>query len=113
MQAFPTLVQAGDAPPMNIVAIIRPKSFDVKSNYNRLDQKFISKGGFEIILNIKYRAGEGEGEYNQVYSTRVSPSSHQGLRGLYLFPLRINQPLLFRKAGFYTFSFSLVNVYIN
>ncbi|KAL8550899.1 hypothetical protein ACS0TY_000106 [Phlomoides rotata] len=106
--AFPTLVQAGDAPPMNIVAVIRPKSFRVENCSNRLDQKFICKDNLEIILEIKYRADEKrKGEFDHIYSARVSPSSHQGLHGIYLFPLRMKQPLLFKKAGFLTFSFFL------
>ncbi|KAL8538004.1 hypothetical protein ACS0TY_000091 [Phlomoides rotata] len=106
--AFPTLVQAGDAPPMNIVAVIRPKSFRVENCSNRLDQKFICKDNLEIILEIKYRADEKrKGEFDHIYSARVSPSSHQGLHGIYLFPLRMKRPLLFKKAGFFTFSFFL------
>ncbi|KAL8049446.1 hypothetical protein ABFX02_06G021100 [Erythranthe guttata] len=105
---FPTVVRAGDEPPENIVAVVRPKSFDSKGNYKRLDQKFIVRDNLDMILKVTFRVGdEYVGESDHIYSVIIPPSSHQGLHGLYVFPVKSKQPLLFQKAGFYTFSFAL------
>ncbi|KAL8537992.1 hypothetical protein ACS0TY_000080 [Phlomoides rotata] len=106
-EALPTSVQAGDAPPEHIVAVIRPKCFNVGNCSNKLDQKYIIKEKFEMTLEVKHRVEEGA-EFSHIYSTSLSPSTHQGLHGLYLVPLRMKLPQLFQKAGFLTFSFSLI-----
>ncbi|EYU25236.1 hypothetical protein MIMGU_mgv1a019692mg [Erythranthe guttata] len=105
---FPTVVRAGDEPPENIVAVVRPKSFDSKGNYKRLDQKFIVRDNLDMILKVTFRVGdEYVGESDHIYSVIIPPSSHQGLHGLYVFPVKSKHPLLLQKAGFYTFSFAL------
>ncbi|KAI3458000.1 hypothetical protein Pfo_014663 [Paulownia fortunei] len=105
---LPTAVEAGDAPPENIVAVIRPKAFNSENSSKRLDQKFIVRDNLEMTLEVKFRAcDKNVGKYDHIYSARISPSSHKGLHGLYLFPVKLKCPYVFQKAGFYTFSFSL------
>ncbi|KAL6508311.1 hypothetical protein OROHE_021853 [Orobanche hederae] len=105
---LPNIVDAGDAPPENIVAVIRPKSYISGNSSKSLDQKFIVKDKHEMSLQVKYRADQKVGkEGNHVFSLRLPPSSLKGLHGLYLFPVKMNHPQLFEKAGFYTFSFAV------
>ncbi|KAL8550889.1 hypothetical protein ACS0TY_000099 [Phlomoides rotata] len=54
-----------------------------------------------MTLEVKHRVEEGA-EFSHIYSTSLSPSTHQGLHGLYLNPLRMKLPQLFQKAGFLT-----------
>ncbi|KAK4480487.1 hypothetical protein RD792_013561, partial [Penstemon davidsonii] len=101
------VLEAGDAPPENIVAVIRPKSFNSASNSKKLDQKFMVRENFEMTLNVTLKAGgKNAGKSEHMYSTRMTPSLHKGFHGLYVFPLRSRLSEL-RKAGFYTFSFAL------
>ncbi|KAL0321555.1 UNVERIFIED_CONTAM: Nicotinamide/nicotinic acid mononucleotide adenylyltransferase [Sesamum calycinum] len=101
------VVQAGDAPPENIVAVIRPKSFP-ESSSKRLDQKFIVRNSLDMSLEVNLRAGsKSVGRHGHIYSVRIPPSSHKGLHGLYIFPLKSKRPDLFQKAGSYALSFSL------
>ncbi|KAL0299685.1 UNVERIFIED_CONTAM: Structural maintenance of chromosomes flexible hinge domain-containing protein GMI1 [Sesamum radiatum] len=101
------VVQAGDAPPENIVAVIRPKSFP-ESSSKRLDQKFIVRNSLDMSLEVNLRAGSKSfGRHGHIYSVRIPPSSHKGLHGLYIFPLKSKRPDLFQKAGSYALSFSL------
>ncbi|KAL3653639.1 hypothetical protein CASFOL_003320 [Castilleja foliolosa] len=105
---LPRVVNVGDAPPENIVAVIRPKAYDSSSTPRSLNQKFIVKDKHEMSLQVKFRAGvKNNGKYENVYSTRLPPSSRKDLHGLYLFPLKLNRPQLFEKAGSYTFLFTV------
>ncbi|KAL3838064.1 hypothetical protein ACJIZ3_022655 [Penstemon smallii] len=100
------VLEAGDAPPKNIVAVIRPKSFNSASNSKKLDQRFMVRENFEMTLHVTLKAGsKNAGESYHLYSVRVKPSSHKGFYGLYIFHLRSKFGL--KKAGFYTFSFSM------
>ncbi|KAL0400592.1 UNVERIFIED_CONTAM: Structural maintenance of chromosomes flexible hinge domain-containing protein GMI1 [Sesamum latifolium] len=102
------VVQAGDAPPENIVAVIRPKAFNPGNSSKRLDQKFIVRDCLDMSLEVNLRAGgKNVGRHGHIYSVRIPPSSHKGLHGLYVFPLKSKWPDLFQKAGSYALSFSL------
>ncbi|KAL3838065.1 hypothetical protein ACJIZ3_022656 [Penstemon smallii] len=104
------VLEAGDAPPENIVAVIRPKSFNSASNSKKLDQKYMVRENFEMTLNVTLKAGgKNAGKSEHMYSRRMTPSIHKGFHGLYVFPLRSRLSKL-RKAGFYTFSFALGNL---
>lgn len=110
-QGLPISVKAGDAPPENIVAVIRPKSFDTAPREKRFNQKFIVRDNLDMSLDLKRKASEGNaGDCDHIYSVRRSASSHKGLYGLYIFPLREKWPMLFQKPGIYTVSFSLVTI---
>lgn len=62
-----------------------------------------------MTLKIAHRASEDDaGGHDHVYSVRLTASSHKGVCGLYVFPLSMERPLLFRKPGIFTLSFSLV-----
>ncbi|KAL2226951.1 UNVERIFIED_CONTAM: Structural maintenance of chromosomes flexible hinge domain-containing protein GMI1 [Sesamum indicum] len=102
------VVQAGDAPPENIVAVIRPKAFNPENSSKRLDQKFIVRDSLDMSLEVNFRdSGENVGSHVHVYSVRIAPSSCKGLHGFYIFPLKSKCPALFHKAGSYALSFSL------
>ncbi|KAK6135231.1 hypothetical protein DH2020_031039 [Rehmannia glutinosa] len=105
---LPSVVEAGDTPPENIVAVIRPNAYTSGNSSKSLDQKFIVKDNHEMILEVKFIAGnKNVGKKDHVHTVRTSPSSHKGLHGLYLFPVKLKHPQLFERAGFYTFSFFL------
>ncbi|KAH6822172.1 hypothetical protein C2S53_000059 [Perilla frutescens var. hirtella] len=103
---LPISLEAGDDPPVNVVAVIRPKFFCHENGPKRLEQKFIVRENLEMTLEIKHR---GAGEWDHVYSVRLPASSHKGLYGLYIFPLRTIWPV-FQKPGIFMFSFSLIKV---
>lgn len=106
---FPTdILKSGDAFPKKIVAVVRPKAFDSASSPKRLDQKFIVRENFEMILEVNFRV-EQNAESGHIYSVRIKPSSHKGLQGLYIFLLS-SKIEKFQKAGFYTFLFSLADL---
>ncbi|XP_073032528.1 structural maintenance of chromosomes flexible hinge domain-containing protein GMI1 isoform X1 [Primulina eburnea] len=106
---FPTnIIEAGDAFPQKIVAVVRPKVFDSASSTKRLDQKFIVRENFEMILEVNFRVEESA-KSDHIYSVRIKPSSHKGLQGLYIFLLS-SKIEKFQKAGYYTFLFSLADV---
>ncbi|XP_075495210.1 structural maintenance of chromosomes flexible hinge domain-containing protein GMI1 [Primulina tabacum] len=106
---FPTnIIKAGNAFPQKIVAVVRPKAFDSASSTKRLDQKFIVRENFEMILEVNFRVEESA-RSGHIYSVRIKPSSHKGLQGLYIFLLS-SKIEKFQKAGYYTFLFSLADV---
>lgn len=107
---MPSLLNAGDFLPDNIVAVVRPCSFNNGNSSKRLDQKFIVRDNQEMILEIvKQRASDGEaGNREHAYSVRHPPESYKGLHGLYIFPLGSRQRLLCEEPGILTCSFSLV-----
>ncbi|XP_047953362.1 structural maintenance of chromosomes flexible hinge domain-containing protein GMI1-like [Salvia hispanica] len=49
---LPSLLNAGDFLPDNIVAVVRPCSFNNGNSSKRLDQKFIVRDNQEMILEI-------------------------------------------------------------
>ncbi|KAL6998730.1 hypothetical protein U1Q18_004768 [Sarracenia purpurea var. burkii] len=110
--ALPTesAVYAGHIPPKNIVAVVRPASFNSASASGNLDQKYIliSKDNLEIVIQIKFRSGDKSvKDACHIYSGYIESSSLKGFQGLYIFPLGCKFPDLFQKAGSYTFLLSL------
>ncbi|KAK2992739.1 hypothetical protein RJ640_023252, partial [Escallonia rubra] len=99
-------VDAGHVPPKEIVAVIRPRSFSDTSTPKNLDQKYIIRENLEMTLDIKCRAGNMSVHDQHIFSTRITPSTRNGIHGLYIFPLRCKLPQ-FQRAGVYEFSFSL------
>ncbi|RAL46965.1 hypothetical protein DM860_016599 [Cuscuta australis] len=102
------VVDAGHDPPEEIYAIVRPSSSKSAVASKKLDQKYILRENFEMILNIRFSASDKNDQCAaHVYSLRTKPSSHNGVSGVYVFPLRMKLPELFHKAGVYSFLFSL------
>ncbi|KAK3034710.1 hypothetical protein RJ639_032663, partial [Escallonia herrerae] len=99
-------VDAGHVLPEEIVAVVRPSSFRDTSTSKNLDQKYIIRENFEMTLDVKCRAGNMSVQDQHIFSTRITPSTRNGIHGLYVFPLRCKFPQ-FQKAGVYQFSFSL------
>lgn len=111
-QPLPTTVYAGSVPPSEIVAVVRPASFNSASASKNLDQKHIviSKEDLEMCMQIKLRAADKSiKDIRLIYSRCIKPSPRKGFQGLYIFPVGRKLPGLFEKAGDYTFSFSLVS----
>lgn len=103
-------VHAGQVPPKEIVAVVRPANFVSSGTPKNLDQRYIVKGNLEMSMEVKFRKeAEDLQDCHHIYSVRVTPSSRKGFHGLYIFPLGCKFPELFRKAGVYMFSFSLVS----
>ncbi|XP_043816102.1 structural maintenance of chromosomes flexible hinge domain-containing protein GMI1 isoform X2 [Manihot esculenta] len=106
---FDATVDVGQVPPLEVVAVVRPASYDASSTSNSLDQKYIFKDTTEMSMVVTFRrAAKGCGSADHIYSKRVAPSCHKGLNGLYIFPLGQKFPKLFRRPGVYRFLFSLV-----
>ncbi|XP_073119443.1 structural maintenance of chromosomes flexible hinge domain-containing protein GMI1-like [Henckelia pumila] len=107
---FPTdVIEAGDAFPQKIVAVVRPKAFTSASSPKRLDQKFIVRENYEMILEVNFRVSKKSTKSDHICSVRIKPSSHKGLQGLYIFLLS-SKIEKFQKAGLYTFYFSLADL---
>lgn len=66
------------------------------------------KTNLEMLMQIQYKT-ENHRDAKHINSLRMAPSSFKGFNGLYKFPLGVKFPLLFQKAGAYTFSFSTVS----
>ncbi|KAK9036637.1 hypothetical protein V6N11_078631 [Hibiscus sabdariffa] len=62
-------------------------------------------GAFPIDLPIHAGRTPPEDIVAVLRPIRIAPSSCEGFHGLYKFPLGVNHPHLFQKAGAYTFSF--------
>lgn len=109
-QPLPTAVHAGHVPPKDVVGVVRPASFNSANASKSLDQKHIviSKE-LEMGMQIKWRAADKGKDVHHIYSGFIKPSSHSGFQGLYIFPVGRKFPVLFEKAGDYTFSFSVVS----
>ena len=103
-------VHAGQVPPTEIVAVVRPTNFVSSFTSKNLDQKYIVKINLEMSMEIKFlKEAEHPDDAHHIYSGCVTPSSRKGFHGLYIFPLGCKFPELFQKAGLYTFKFSLVS----
>nr|GMC62926.1 protein defective in meristem silencing 3 [Ipomoea batatas] len=73
------IVDAGHNPPEEILAIVRPASFNSAVASMKLDQKYILKESFEMSLSIKFSASDGNDKNaSHVYSNRIKPSLHKG-----------------------------------
>lgn len=99
-------VLAGQVPP-SFVAVIQPGNFDSSGASKNLDQKFIIKSNFEMLLEVKFRREVKSQDDQHIYSGRSAPSSLKGFHGLYIFSLGCRFPKLFENAGVYTFTFSI------
>ncbi|KAJ9680038.1 hypothetical protein PVL29_021800 [Vitis rotundifolia] len=110
-------VYAGQVPPKEIIAVVRPASFVSSSASKNLDQKYIIKDNFasknldqkyiikdNLELSMEVKLMDGTKDTKHIYSKRVTPSSRNGFHGLYIFPLGCKFPQLFQKAGVYTFT---------
>lgn len=105
-------VEARDVMPENIVAVVRPNTYNSAKNSKMLDQKFIVRDNLEMLLQIdvKYDAkasGKSAERIDHIYTVRINPTTTKGLHGIYIFPLR-SRISTFQKAGRYIFKFSLV-----
>lgn len=111
-------IHAGQAPPAEIVAVLRPADFISSGTSENLDQRYIVKSNLEMSMEVTYQKKEMSMEVKfteaedlqdarHIYSRRVTTSSRKGFHGLYIFPLGCKFPDLFQKAGVYKFLFSL------
>ncbi|XVF53392.1 hypothetical protein PTKIN_Ptkin05aG0095700 [Pterospermum kingtungense] len=106
--ALPTdaSVHAGQAPPGEIVAVLRPSNFSLSGASDDLDQRDIVKINLDMSMEVKFSRTKKH-QAKHVCSVRIAPSSCKGIHGLYIFPIGCEFPRLFQKAGVYTFSFSI------
>ncbi|CAA0813022.1 gamma-irradiation and mitomycin c induced 1 [Striga hermonthica] len=103
---LPSVIEAGDPLPENIVAVIRPRAYDSGNCPKSLDQKFIVKDKHEMSLEITFTAGGKKvKKVDNILSMRRPPSSHNAIHGLYLFQVKLRKKS--EKAGFYTLSFAV------
>lgn len=110
MQSLPfdTPVFAGHASPDEVIAVVRPASFNSALDSEILDQKHIAVTNFDMVLEIKLNAQDKNLQENDhIRSIRCPPLSRKGFRGLYIFPVKPR--LIFDKAGEYTFAFHIVS----
>ncbi|XP_050237468.1 structural maintenance of chromosomes flexible hinge domain-containing protein GMI1 isoform X2 [Mercurialis annua] len=105
---FSATVDAGQVPPSEIVAVVRPASFISSNTSNNLDQKYIVKSNSEMSMGVQFRRDTKDRCVEPIYSTRITSSCRKGIGGLYIFSLVPILSRLFRESGVYTFSFSLV-----
>jgi len=102
-------VRAGKAPPKQIVAVVRPACFTSLTPSKKLDQKNIVKmDGEEMVMVVKLKSSD-----KNISSQRLFPTSRKGISGLYIFSLGSKFPNLFKKAGTYNFSFSIVSNFLH
>lgn len=104
-------VRAGKATPKQIVAVVRPACFTSSTPSKKLDQKHIVKmDGEEMVMVVTLKSSDKN--VKSVCSQRMFPTSCKGISGLYIFPLGSKFPNLFKKAGTYKFSFSIVSIFL-
>lgn len=110
-----TIVQsvcAGHTPPQQIVAVVRPASYTSPKLSKNLDQKHIVKMDGEMLMEVELQGGNiksRDKNAKPLYSDRCFPTILGGFHGLYVFKLESKFPHLFKKAGTYIFSFSVVS----
>ncbi|XP_062114792.1 structural maintenance of chromosomes flexible hinge domain-containing protein GMI1-like isoform X1 [Humulus lupulus] len=110
VEELPVIATAGQVPPKEVVAVVRPSNYVSKHDSRALDQRFIFKCNADMILELKHTGQMKDPQkLNHVYTKRVSPSSDHVIHGIYVFPIGSKFPCLFREAGVYTFSFSLTD----
>lgn len=106
-------MRAGRAPPQQIIAVVRPACFTSSTQSKKLDQKHIVKmNGEEMVMVVKLldpNMKSSDKNVKLVCSQRMFPTAHKGISGLYIFSLGSKFPNLFKKAGTYSFSFSIVS----
>ncbi|KAI3731384.1 hypothetical protein L1987_62572 [Smallanthus sonchifolius] len=98
---------ANDVSPGEIVAVVRPATFKSGTPSKNLDQKYVMKDKFEMLLSITYSRNKASQDEKNIYSGRVSPTSLREFHGLYVFKPKCKSHPLFHKAGIYTFNFSI------
>ncbi|KAG0532832.1 hypothetical protein BDA96_04G141000 [Sorghum bicolor] len=99
-------VMAGYQPPHEIIAVLRPGNYKPSST-NLPDQKNIVKDDdLEMVMEVRYLMSKDDPA--KLIHKRVTPSSHNDIDGLYVFPLR-GDSLIFSKSGVYQFIFSVGN----
>ncbi|XP_044505503.1 structural maintenance of chromosomes flexible hinge domain-containing protein GMI1 isoform X4 [Mangifera indica] len=105
---LPLRAKAGEVPPGEIVAVVRPANVVSSSASKKLDQRHIVKDNLEMIMEVKF-AGEGKNlqKVITIYTARVPPTSRNGYQGLYIFELGCKLPNFFQDVGMYKFSFHL------
>lgn len=98
-----------DASLNEIVAVVRPGTYKSGTPSKHLDQKYMMKENFEMSLMITYSTNKKSHDEKNIYSRRVVPSSVRDFHGLYVFQHKCKSHPLFHKAGFYTFTLSIVS----
>ncbi|KAG7551735.1 hypothetical protein ISN45_Aa06g023820 [Arabidopsis thaliana x Arabidopsis arenosa] len=105
-------VRAGEIPPQQIVAVVRPASFESSKVSKKLDQKHIVKMDRNMLMEVEFQdtnTNSRDKNTKLLYSHHCSPTSCRGFHGLYIFPLESKLPNMFNKAGIYNFCFSIGN----
>ncbi|CAH2044292.1 unnamed protein product [Thlaspi arvense] len=106
-------VCAGQTPPQQIVAVVRPASFSSSKQLKKFDQKQIVKMDGAMLLEVELTKDKNmksrEKNTQPMYSVRSLPTSRGGFHGLYIFPLESKFPNMFKKAGTYNLCFSVGN----
>ncbi|CAA7023352.1 unnamed protein product [Microthlaspi erraticum] len=100
------MVRAGQTPPEQFVAVVRPASFTTSKSKN-LMQTHIVKMKEEMPMEVELQENNNTNSTKALYSHRSSPTSRGRYHGLYVFPLQSKIPNIFKKAGTYNFSFSI------
>ncbi|KAF8008424.1 hypothetical protein BT93_K2181 [Corymbia citriodora subsp. variegata] len=100
-------IPAGQDPPKEIVAIVRPANFSYSTASKNLDQKYIVKNRMEMSMEVKFSGDSDNGQESHLYSSRVTPSCYRGFHGLYIFSLQHKSHELFQKSGVYKFLFHI------
>lgn len=107
---------AGQDPPEEIVAVLRPNNYSSSSASRSIDPRFIVKNSTKMSMLVKFSANKGKDKPIEalLHEEEVAPSSRKQVHGLYVFPLRSKIHRLFKKAGVYRFTFSTVsNTYLS
>ncbi|CAN1250771.1 Structural maintenance of chromosomes flexible hinge domain-containing protein GMI1 [Linum perenne] len=104
------IVHAGQVPPRELVAVARPASYNSKSTSETLDQKYIAQTSAQMSMVVQFSNKGKSHENAHLYSALVSPTSRNGFNGLYVFAPTDKLQDLFKKAGMYTFLFSLTDL---
>uniref|UniRef100_K3YYY4 Uncharacterized protein n=1 Tax=Setaria italica TaxID=4555 RepID=K3YYY4_SETIT len=99
-------VMAGYQPPHEIVAVLRPGNY-MPSSTCLLETKYIVKDDqLEMVMEVRNLPRSKDCPAKLFYEKVKKPSSHNGIHGLYVFPLR-EASCIFRKSGVYQFIFSV------
>lgn len=78
-EAFPVHapIPAGQDPPKEIVAVVRPANFSYSTAPKNLDQKYIVKNKMEMSMEVKFSGNSDNGRESHLYSSRVTPSCYR------------------------------------
>ncbi|KAK3419543.1 hypothetical protein EUGRSUZ_G00110 [Eucalyptus grandis] len=101
-------IPAGQDPPKEIVAVVRPANFSYSTAPKNLDQKYIVKNKMQMSMEVKFSGNSDNGRESHLYSSRVTPSCYRGYHGLYIFSLQHKSHELFQKSGIYKFLLHMV-----